>query len=94
VKGVVCPFLVFGVSYPIPDVYAAAPAVDYAPVTPSDSTVYNPPFRGIYVGTAGNVVLTSVRGNDCTFKAAAGAILPAGTKVKAATTATDLVALY
>lgn len=66
-------------------------------VTPSDSTTYEKNTIGLYVGGAGNVVLTLPSGSDVTLETVvAGTILPIGfSKVKATgTTATKLVALY
>jgi hypothetical protein len=71
-----------------------APAFGYAAVTKSDATVVN--FRALYVGGAGNVVLDSPDGDtDVTFTGVpAGTLLPvACVKVKAATTATNIVGL-
>jgi len=68
---------------------------DHGAVSPSDATVFSPPFRAIYVGGAGTVVITSKSGTDATYTCPAGAtIFMAGTKVKAASTATLLVAMY
>lgn len=62
-------------------------------VTKSDTTVLTG-VRGIYVGTGGDVVAT-VGGEDFTFKNVSdGTTLPIkATKIKAATTAADIVAL-
>jgi hypothetical protein len=64
-------------------------------VTPSDSTDLSG-VRGIYVGGAGNVTVTTVNGQVITFTAPpVGTIIPvAVTRVMAATTATLLVGLY
>jgi hypothetical protein len=66
------------------------------PITKSDATDLGSALVGIYVGGAGDVVITDLRGNDATFSA-----VPVGTtlwvrasKVKAATTATLLLGLY
>lgn len=69
------------------------PASDAFAITKSDSTVFY--ARALYVGTTGDVVVTTRAGNDVTFKAVpAGTILPVRcTKVKAATTAADIVGL-
>ncbi len=68
------------------------PANDAAAVTPSDSTAVS--FRGLYIGTIGTVVLTTLAGNNVTFTNVVG-ILPVGcTKVLATgTTATGIVGL-
>lgn len=62
-------------------------------VTPSDTTVLN--CAGLYIGGTGNVVVETQQGNTVTFTG-----YPAGTwlwlqiyKVKAATTATNIVAV-
>jgi hypothetical protein len=71
-----------------------APASGYAAVTKSDDTVVN--FRALYIGGAGNVVLDSPDGdtNVSFVGLAAGTILPVMcVKVKAATTATNIVGL-
>lgn len=69
------------------------PAIDAFSVSKSDSTTFF--ARALYVGTAGDVVLTTRSGTDVTFKAVpAGTILPVRcTKVKVATTAADIVGL-
>lgn len=69
------------------------PATDAFAITKSDSTTFF--ARALYVGTSGDVILTTRKGVDVTFKSVpAGAILPVRcTKVKAATTASDIVGL-
>jgi len=71
----------------------ADPASDAFAITKSDSTVIA--ARALYVGTAGDVVVTTRGGTDVTFKnVPAGSILPVrATKVKVATTAADIVGL-
>jgi len=72
------------------------PAGSYATVTKSDSTVLVG-VRGLYVGTAGDVLVRSPGSSTTvTFKAVpAGAILPILVeKVMVATTAADIVALF
>lgn len=73
-----------------------APAKDYKPLTPSDDAADNvEEFRGIYVGTAGDVVLVSASGNKATFKAASGTLDVGGVRVDdTGTTANDIIALY
>ena len=69
-----------------------------AAVTKSDTTLIGP-TRGLYVGTTGNVVVIMYADNTATsisFVAVpAGMILPLNVaKVMAATTASDIVAIY
>lgn len=64
-------------------------------VTPSD-TVADPagPFRYLYVGTAGDVELVDMAGNDLIYKTvpAGGYVFVAGTRVKvASTTASHII---
>ena len=71
------------------------PASGAATVTPSDSTEIN--CRALYVGGAGTVVVQlPSRGVSLTFAGVlAGTILPVSARrVMAATTATNIVALY
>ena len=71
------------------------PANGYAAVTPSDTTELN--CRAIYVGGGGNVVLQMPgRSETVTFSnVPAGTFMPVSARrVMAATTATNLVALY
>lgn len=72
---------------------SSASAVGAAAVTPSDSTPLD--FRALWVGGAGNVAVTTRNGEDVTFSAVpAGSVLPIqGTRVRAATTATLILAL-
>lgn len=63
-------------------------------ITKSDTTVYNPAIRQIYVGTTGDVVVEDVSGTTVTFKnVIAGSTLGPFfvSKVKVATTAADMV---
>lgn len=73
---------------------ATSPAARAASVTPSDSTQL-PTTRALYVGVGGTVVVTML-GADSTFmNVPSGTILPIQVqKVKAATTATNILALY
>lgn len=66
-----------------------------AVVAPSDSTVL-PPTLALYVGGAGNLTVTMVDGVDAVFTGLlANTILPVRvTKVKAATTATNITAMW
>jgi hypothetical protein len=69
-----------------------APASSAAAVTPSDVTVLVG-VRALQIGTGGTVIAT-VGGVDATFTCADGDILPIkATKVKAASTASNIVAL-
>ncbi len=74
-----------------------SPADNASAVTPSDSTDLAYTSRALYVGGAGNLVVTMVGGGDVTFTAVpAGSILPIRvSRVKAtSTTATSIVNLY
>lgn len=69
-------------------------AQDGFAVTKSDTTVFTPSCA-LFVGGAGDVVVTTAKGNSLTFTGVtAGSILPITcTQVKAATTATNIVRL-
>jgi hypothetical protein len=72
----------------------AGAATDALAITPSDSTVVN--VDAIYVGTTGNVAVTTLKGTVITFPSVpAGFILPIkSTKVMSTnTTASNLVGL-
>ncbi len=74
-----------------------APAGNAAAVTKSDATVFAPPARGLYVGGAGDVAVTTVGGDVVTFVGVlAGTVLPVYvTKVMATnTSATSIVRLW
>lgn len=75
-------------------VTATGPSFDGVAVTKSDSSVLVG-VRALWVGGAGDLTLT-LRSGDVVIKAVpAGTLLPIGpSKVKSATTATDIVALY
>jgi hypothetical protein len=77
----------------VTEVFGAA--ASFAAVTPSDSTTYVG-IRAIYVGgTAGTIVATNAAGSDVTFNVGSGAtLLISPSKIKAASTATGIVALY
>lgn len=63
-------------------------------ITPSDTTALEN-IRALVIGGAGNLVLTNSNGDDVTFAVVAGqTLLVSPAKVKAATTATTIVALY
>ncbi len=70
-------------------------AVGAVAVTPSDSTELAPTY-GVWVGGAGDLVVTMADGSGpTTFTVADGTILPIRVvKVMAATDATNVVALY
>jgi len=72
-----------------------APASDAIAVTKSDTTVLVP-TKGLYIGGTGAVTVTMASGNDVAFAAVpAGTVLPIRViKVKDATVATNIVALY
>lgn len=66
-------------------------------VTPSDTVDFKAPARGLYVGSAGNVVVVNMDGSTVTFTAVpAGAILPTrARRVNASsTTASSIVAFF
>lgn len=70
------------------------PSGELVAITKSDTTVYNPAIRQIYVGTTGDVVVEDVSGVTVTFKnVIAGSTLGPFfvSKVKVATTAADMV---
>jgi hypothetical protein len=73
----------------------AGPATQAAAVTPSDTTTIGG-CRALYVGTTGDVTVDTPNQTDIVFVGVpAGTILPlAVLRVKAATTASDIVALY
>ena len=76
--------------------FVTAPAQDYYAITPSDTTNFGTPFRSIYVGTGGNIVVVSPSGATITFSnALAGTVLPvAGVRINnTSTTASNLVGL-
>lgn len=64
-------------------------------VSPSDSTTYTPAIRQLYIGTAGDVTVTTLSNTTITFKGV-GAGSTIGpffvSKVNAATSATDIIA--
>jgi hypothetical protein len=72
------------------------PAQRFAPVVPSDATVYSPAFRRLFVGGAGTVTVVGQDGVSATFTVGAGVDLNvSGSKVMATgTTATLIVAMY
>ena len=76
--------------------WEVSPAQRFAAVVTSDSTVYSPPFRSLFIGGAGTITVVGQDGVPATFTVVAGYTLKvAGTQVKATgTTATLIVALY
>jgi len=77
------------------DANATVSAHKAVAVTKSDATII-PPTRGLYVGVAGDLVVTMADGETpITFKAAPVGYHPLQViQVLAATGATDIVALY
>lgn len=75
-----------------------APALNFAAVTPTDSTAFSFGLtRGLYIGVGGNVNVYDQTGAAVLFKgAASGSTIPirAGGVAATSTTATDIVALY
>jgi hypothetical protein len=71
------------------------PAVYAEAVTPSDTDDLVAVSRALYIGGAGDVVVTMLGGGDVTFKAVpVGTILPIRvSRVKAATGATYIISL-
>jgi hypothetical protein len=73
-----------------------SPATRAVPVTPSDTVLLDPVPRSLYVGGAGSLVVDTIGGDtSVTFLAVtSGTLLPLRvTRVYAATSATDIVAL-
>ena len=68
---------------------------DAIAVTPSDTVIFNPPLRALYIGTAApaTLVVVTAAGNTVTFGAvtAGSTIWLECTQVKAATGATNIV---
>lgn len=78
------------------NVHPADPAQDAAAVTASDTTNIGI-ARGIYVGGAGNLAVTTSAGNNVTFVGvAAGTIVPIQCVrvLSTGTTATSIVAMF
>lgn len=73
--------------------YHRAPAVDMFSVTPDDDNDLSSPARGLYVGTSGDVRLTTPRGTTVTLPSlAAGVVHPIAAKRihSTGTTASDI----
>lgn len=71
------------------------PVTDGFAITPHDSTNFDRPTRGIYVGTTGNIVVVFNSGTVTFSNVPAGVILPVrAIRVNSTnTTASDLVGL-
>ena len=77
----------------------SAPARKLRNVTPSDTVALAPDCRALYIGGAGNVVISCESGDTCTFVGVqAGTVLPVRARlvyaVGSGTTATNIIALY
>lgn len=71
--------------------------VDYVSITKSDSTVYAPCMRGVWVGTTGDLAVMTAKGTTVTIKNVFGGTLVPGyfQKVMSTnTTAAELLAVY
>lgn len=73
-----------------------ASAIISVAITPADSNLANGIARALYIGGAGNVTIMNQDGSTCQFVGVpAGTILPVmARQVRAATTATSIVALF
>jgi hypothetical protein len=73
-----------------------SPGAVFIAVTPADTNLANGICRGIYVGAAGNLTILDTDGNTVAFVAPAlGVIHPIqAVQIKAATTATSILAVY
>ena len=70
---------------------------EYSSITTSDTTVYDPPMRGIWVGVGGNVAVKTARGTTAVIpNVPGGTILPGYfTQVRSTNTeATNMFAIY
>lgn len=77
--------------------YDVSTARDHHEVTPSDSDVYDPPFRAVFVGTGGDVAIKSLGGTTAVYKNVpdGGTIFCAGTQIlDTGTDADDIVAQF
>lgn len=82
-----------------PNAYNAdddSPAFDAFEITTSDTAEFDYVVRALYVGVGGDVIVTTVNGNDVTFVGVpAGSILPIRcVRVKIASTASSIVGMY
>jgi hypothetical protein len=72
----------------------SSPAIDAVDVTPSDATEFDPPLRGLYIGTSGDLVVTMAGGTVVTLANAPIGYHPLCVSyIMAATTAADIVGL-
>ena len=76
--------------------WPSQPAVDAIAVTPSDSEDLAAVARALYVGTTGNVRLTTHSGRTVTFTSVPVGILPVGASRvwSTGTTASNIIALW
>lgn len=83
--------------YPSISVRDSSSSWKYELVTPSDTTSFTSPVRGLFVGGAGDVAVVGLDGTSVTFTGVvAGSILPViCTRVNSTnTTANNIIALY
>lgn len=55
---------------------SVASATTAETVTPSDSVIFAPPGRGLFVGTGGTVAVRMAGGGNASFKVGSGSLLP------------------
>lgn len=74
---------------------AESPAYDAQAVTPDDDNDLAAPCRALYIGGAGDVKVTTLKGTTLTLAGVSG-VLPLGVQRvhSTGTTATNIVALY
>jgi hypothetical protein len=80
-----------------PNTRGSNPADNAFEVTPNDSSDLTTTARALYIGTAGNVKVTTAGGDTVTFlSAAAGSILPVRVQrvFSTGTTSTNIMAIY
>ena len=80
-----------------PNLRGSNPAENAAEISPSDSSDLTNTARALYVGTQGNVKVTTAGGDTVTFEGiAAGSIIPVRVQrvFSTGTTATNLVSIY
>lgn len=70
------------------------PSAEWVVVTKSDSTVYDPPPRAIYVGVAGTLTVVDRKGVEATINVPQGTLGLRPTKIKTGGTASEILALY